>query len=162
MSNLFSRLFSKRGFIFSIPTGIYCLSLAVGFDPGDANDAWVAVTFLVVGISLPWSIIGAFSYLIASGCCAGGHTEWWHIPFFLLICSLVTLGSHVNASLLFSLFGAGDPHLSCPKCSELATKGGFNIWQIIVSIWFFPIGLLSLLAGRKPTVCLKCGHSWQA
>ena len=52
--------------------------------------------------------------------------------------------------------------LSCPKCSELAAKGKFNTWQIIVSICFFPIGLLSLLAGRKPTSCKKCGHTWQA
>lgn len=51
--------------------------------------------------------------------------------------------------------------LSCPKCGKLATKGGFNTWQIIVSICFFPIGLLSLFAGRKPTVCPSCDHAWQ-
>jgi hypothetical protein len=51
-------------------------------------------------------------------------------------------------------------NLSCPKCSELTKKGGYNVWQIVVSICFFPVGLLSLLAGRKPTVCQKCGHAW--
>lgn len=51
--------------------------------------------------------------------------------------------------------------LSCPKCSALAEQGGFSAWQWIVSICFFPIGLLSLLAGRKPTVCPKCNHSWK-
>lgn len=51
-------------------------------------------------------------------------------------------------------------NLSCPKCSELTKRGGYNVWQIIVSICFFPVGLLSLLADRKPTVCQKCGHAW--
>jgi len=52
--------------------------------------------------------------------------------------------------------------LSCPKCGHNATRGGFAVWQIIVSICFFPIGLLSLLAGRKPTVCRQCSFHWQA
>ncbi len=52
--------------------------------------------------------------------------------------------------------------LSCPKCNEMATRGGFMAWQIIVAICFFPIGLLALLASRKPTKCPKCGHTWQA
>lgn len=52
--------------------------------------------------------------------------------------------------------------LSCPKCGSPAERGSFQVWQIIVSICFFPVGLLSLLAGRKPTVCPKCGNSWQA
>jgi hypothetical protein len=51
--------------------------------------------------------------------------------------------------------------VSCPKCDALADKGGFKVWQFAVSIIFFPLGLLSLLAGRKPTVCSKCGHTWQ-
>ena len=51
--------------------------------------------------------------------------------------------------------------VSCPKCGEMSTKGGIPTWQIIVSICFFPIGLLALLAGREPTKCPKCGHSWQ-
>jgi len=50
--------------------------------------------------------------------------------------------------------------VSCPKCSEAAARGGFATWQIIVSICFFPIGLLSLLAGRKPSQCHSCGHCW--
>lgn len=52
--------------------------------------------------------------------------------------------------------------LSCPKCGTLATRGGFYAWQLIVSICAFPLGLLSLLAGRKPTTCPKCSHTWQA
>jgi hypothetical protein len=31
-----------------------------------------------------------------------------------------------------------------------------------VAICFFPIGLLALLAGRKPTQCGNCGTLWQA
>ena len=52
--------------------------------------------------------------------------------------------------------------ISCPKCGQSATRGGVPGWQIIVSICFFPVGLLALLGGRDPTVCPKCGHSWQA
>lgn len=52
--------------------------------------------------------------------------------------------------------------LTCPKCGAGASRGGIPIWQIVVAICFFPIGLLALLAGRNPTVCPKCGNSWQA
>lgn len=50
--------------------------------------------------------------------------------------------------------------VSCPKCDGMAQGGGFNTWQIVVSICFFPIGLLSLLASKKPNICHKCGHIW--
>ena len=52
--------------------------------------------------------------------------------------------------------------LSCPKCATLTERGGIPPWEIIVAICFFPVGLLALLAGRKPTICPKCGNSWQA
>jgi hypothetical protein len=52
--------------------------------------------------------------------------------------------------------------VSCPKCSKQTKQAGFNPWQIVVSICFFPLGLLSLLAGRKPTTCQECGNTWQA
>jgi hypothetical protein len=48
--------------------------------------------------------------------------------------------------------------ISCPKCGELAQRGGYAGWQIAVSICFFPFGLLSLLSGRKPSVCSNCGN----
>jgi hypothetical protein len=51
--------------------------------------------------------------------------------------------------------------ISCPKCDKTTEKAGFAKWQVIVSICFFPLGLLSLLAGRKPTTCQHCGHIWQ-
>ena len=50
--------------------------------------------------------------------------------------------------------------VSCPKCDKMTTKGGFNTWQIVVAIWFFPIGLLALLFDKKPTTCTSCGHAW--
>jgi hypothetical protein len=50
--------------------------------------------------------------------------------------------------------------ISCPKCSTLVNRGGFYGWQIVVAICFFPIGLLSLLAGRKPTTCFNCNHTF--
>lgn len=51
--------------------------------------------------------------------------------------------------------------ISCPKCSAMAVQGGYDTWQLIVAICFFPVGLLSLLAGRKPTICGSCGHTFQ-
>jgi hypothetical protein len=52
--------------------------------------------------------------------------------------------------------------LTCPKCNNYVNRGGFAVWQIVFSILFFPLGLLTLLAGRKPTRCRDCGHIWQA
>jgi hypothetical protein len=52
--------------------------------------------------------------------------------------------------------------ISCPKCSTLTLQAGFPAWTIIVSICFFPVGLLALLAGRKPTTCRQCGFTWTA
>jgi len=52
--------------------------------------------------------------------------------------------------------------VSCPKCNTLTRQGAFPSWAIIVSICFFPVGLLALLAGRTPTVCGNCGNSWQS
>ena len=52
--------------------------------------------------------------------------------------------------------------ISCPKCGQLVKRGGFRAWQILLSIFLFPIGLLFLLAGREPSKCTKCGHSWIA
>jgi phage FluMu protein Com len=49
----------------------------------------------------------------------------------------------------------------CPKCGEIVIKGGFETWQIVVAICLFPIGLLALLAGRKPTQCPKCKTIFQ-
>ena len=51
--------------------------------------------------------------------------------------------------------------VTCPKCGTLTGRGGFPTWTIVVSICFFPIGLLALLAGRKPTQCSNCGNTWQ-
>ncbi len=51
--------------------------------------------------------------------------------------------------------------VSCPMCSNQTTLAGFPAWEIIVAICFLPLGLLALLAGRKPTTCRHCGHIWQ-
>ncbi|MBS1491016.1 MAG: DUF2367 domain-containing protein [Bacteroidetes bacterium] len=51
--------------------------------------------------------------------------------------------------------------ISCPKCSKHAIKGGYHTWQIIVAICFFPIGLLALMASKKPSVCHSCGFIWE-
>lgn len=52
--------------------------------------------------------------------------------------------------------------LSCPKCESLTRRGKRPAWQILLSILLFPFGLLTLLAGRNPTRCDKCGFHWQA
>ena len=46
--------------------------------------------------------------------------------------------------------------IACPKCSRNLEKS-FAGWQIGVSVCFFPLGLLSLLAGKKPVTCGNCG-----
>lgn len=51
--------------------------------------------------------------------------------------------------------------VNCPKCGKATSQGGFRVWQIIVSICLFPVGLLSLLAGREPTKCQHCGNVFQ-
>lgn len=52
--------------------------------------------------------------------------------------------------------------ITCPKCSKMTPQAGFATWQIVVSICFFPLGLLSLLAGRQVTKCNECGHIFQS
>jgi hypothetical protein len=52
--------------------------------------------------------------------------------------------------------------ISCPKCNTLTLQAGFPAWTIVVSICFFPVGLLALLAGRKPTTCRQCAFTWSA
>lgn len=52
--------------------------------------------------------------------------------------------------------------VSCPQCNSTTERGGYQTWQIIVAICFFPIGLLALLAGRKPSKCNSCNHTWVA
>ncbi len=47
--------------------------------------------------------------------------------------------------------------VTCPKCNTQVQQAGFPVWVIVVCICFFPIGLLALLAGRKPTPCTNCG-----
>lgn len=52
--------------------------------------------------------------------------------------------------------------LTYPRCKSPANRGGFPAWTIAVSILLFTVGLLALLAPRKPTSCPRCGLVWQA
>jgi hypothetical protein len=52
--------------------------------------------------------------------------------------------------------------VTCPKCNTLTNQGGYPTWAIVVSICFFPVGLLALLAGRNPTACPNCNYTWQS
>lgn len=51
--------------------------------------------------------------------------------------------------------------VTCPKCDRSTQQGGFYGWQIAVSICLFPVGLLALLTGRKPTECSNCKNTFQ-
>lgn len=53
-------------------------------------------------------------------------------------------------------------NIYCPKCKKITKKNGYHLWQIIISVCFFPIGLIVLDADKKPTVCEHCRHTWIA
>ncbi|HWV39560.1 MAG TPA: DUF2367 domain-containing protein [Vulgatibacter sp.] len=52
--------------------------------------------------------------------------------------------------------------VTCPRCSHHTQEAGFPLWAILVAILFYPLGLLALLAGRKPTTCTNRGYTWRA
>ena len=52
--------------------------------------------------------------------------------------------------------------VSCPKCGMMAQQAGYPTWVIVVCICLFPVGLLALLSGRKPTECPVCQFTWQS
>lgn len=56
----------------------------------------------------------------------------------------------------------GKVEISCQKCGQTTERAGYPTWVFVVAILFFPLGLLALLAGRKPTECSNCRHIWQA
>ena len=74
---------------------------------------------------------------------------------------IIALLMFVSGIVLLALLGARQ-RISCIKCDHLTKRGGFRAIQYVVSVIFFPLGLLSLIAGRNPTVCEKCGHTWIA
>lgn len=48
--------------------------------------------------------------------------------------------------------------ISCPQCHSHTPRAGFGCLKIAIAILFFPIGLLILLTGRKPTACRNCNY----
>ena len=46
----------------------------------------------------------------------------------------------------------------CPKCGAAMEKAKYYPWQIVVSIFFFPIGLMALAAPKKPATCTACQY----
>lgn len=52
--------------------------------------------------------------------------------------------------------------VTCPRCSQHTQEAGFLLLEILVAIFFIPLGLLALLAGRKPTTCARSGYTWRA
>ena len=81
----------------------------------------------------------------------GGGNDGPGLAWFLIV------GAGCMVAALLGLTGRGT--LTCKLCGETTPEGAFAAWQFVVSICFFPFGLLSLLFGRKPTACQHCGHS---
>jgi hypothetical protein len=52
--------------------------------------------------------------------------------------------------------------LTCPNCNTSQKRAGYPAWAIVVSVCLFPLGLLALMVGRKPTKCMQCGFTWKA
>ncbi|PRD46146.1 hypothetical protein C5745_17140 [Sphingobacterium haloxyli] len=52
----------------------------------------------------------------------------------------------------------------CPYCESSGTasqiKNVYATWQIYVSVFLFPIGLISLVLGKKSKRCYNCGGKW--
>lgn len=65
-------------------------------------------------------------------------------------------------AVIQSQAGGSKSLLSCPKCGEMAKKGGYPQWVPWVCVCLFPVGLVALLTERNPTECPSCGHTWQA
>jgi hypothetical protein len=49
----------------------------------------------------------------------------------------------------------------CPRCTTPARKGTFAWWVLLAAVCLFPLGLLALLIGPRPTLCPSCGYSWK-
>jgi hypothetical protein len=70
------------------------------------------------------------------------------------------IGCAVAAALAFVGSDIAAP-VKCVQCGAITPRGRFATWQVLVSIFFFPLGMLSLFLGRKATTCRNCGYSWQ-
>lgn len=46
---------------------------------------------------------------------------------------------------------------TCPICKKDNLRPVFALWQIYLSVFLFPVGLLSLLSGKKGFKCSSCG-----
>jgi DNA-directed RNA polymerase subunit RPC12/RpoP len=50
---------------------------------------------------------------------------------------------------------------TCPNCNHRNDDGGLQVWQIVISIIFFPIGLLSILV-KKDVHCRNCNYVYKS
>jgi len=55
---------------------------------------------------------------------------------------------------------ANMPEFFCPKCNISVDKTSFAPWQILLAIFFFPIGLITLLLGKIRKYCSRCGYKF--
>ena len=81
------------------------------------------------------------------------------IGILIVLCELALLGAFIYTVVWETPMAV---LVSCPECKRLVERSGFQTWQVVCMIAFFPIGLLALLAGRRPTICRHCGFRWSA
>jgi len=114
------------------------------------------------GTIVALAFVGLFWMLITLGAFLRSMTVGW--PGLLRDEGALTL-SAISLTLLIIILVYRDEIIKpsttpCPKCGEPTKRGQFAVWQFILVLCFFPIGLLALLAGRQPSVCPRCGRSW--
>ena len=100
----------------------------------------------------------------------------WMLLTFVTVGRAVKFGVNDGIALTFLPFSLGllvlvvikrgeilkSHNVLCPKCGTVTQSGQYAAWQFLVTICFFPLGLLSLLAGRVPAKCRQCEHTWES
>ena len=115
------------------------------------------------GTIMALAFVALFWMLVTLGAVLRSRVVGWHGLFRdegALVLWLVSLAI-LSIVLIYRDEIIKPATTTCPKCGEPARRGQFAVWQFILVVCFFPIGLLGLLAGRQPSECPHCGHSWE-
>ena len=102
------------------------------------------------GFILPFAVMTMASVLLSATAVAVNLA--WYL--------FVGNGCAVAAALAFVGSDIAAP-VTCVQGGASTPRGRLAAWQVLVSICFFPLGLLSLFLGRKATTCRNCGYCWQ-
>jgi len=149
-----------EGFITTVSTWGYPIILIVALAISAARE-FRGKAFLI--LYLACGIIFQAEYLFIRDWLFGFGIPFWYFPLLQVVHfsqGLLLLGLAISVGI--SGRATADNIVSCPKCGAAATLGGYRTWQTILSILFFPLGLLSLIAGRTPSRCASCRHKWMA